>query len=224
MREVKDDHETRERLLKASTHLFAERGFKKVTVREICRAARANVASVNYHFGNKLGLYREVLQIAIDAMREITEAARAAGEGAAADEKLRRYIVIFLRHLLAPGHEIIHHLVRREINDPTPALDALVEQAARPRVAYLARIVAEMIGGDPSDQHVMRCVASIQSQFVAYLPNPIASRLGFDFKPTPAHIDEAARHIAEFSLAGVRAAGRAPVNAAAAARGHRRAV
>jgi len=58
------DLETRDRVLKAAERLFAERGFKKVTVRDICRAARANVAAVNYHFGDKQGLYREVLQIA----------------------------------------------------------------------------------------------------------------------------------------------------------------
>ena len=46
------DRETRERLLKAAEALFAERGFKRVTVREICLAARANVAAVNYHFGD----------------------------------------------------------------------------------------------------------------------------------------------------------------------------
>ncbi len=62
------DLETRERLLRTGARLFAERGFKQVTVRDICRAARANVAAVNYHFGNKLGLYREVLQVAIDAL------------------------------------------------------------------------------------------------------------------------------------------------------------
>ena len=66
------DRETRERLLAAGQRLFADRGFKKVTVREICREAGANVAAVNYHFGDKLGLYREVLQQAIDAMRATT--------------------------------------------------------------------------------------------------------------------------------------------------------
>ncbi|MBI3492350.1 MAG: helix-turn-helix transcriptional regulator, partial [Acidobacteria bacterium] len=63
------DSETRDRLLRAAERLFADRGFKKVTVRDICRVARANVAAVNYHFGDKLGLYREVLQSATDAMR-----------------------------------------------------------------------------------------------------------------------------------------------------------
>ena len=77
------DRETRERLLKAAAQLFADRGFKKVTVRDICRAARANVAAVNYHFGDKSGLYREVLQLAIETMRATNDAARAAGARAA---------------------------------------------------------------------------------------------------------------------------------------------
>ena len=61
------DRETRERLLQVAKQLFADRGFRNVTVREICRDAHANVAAVNYHFGDKLGLYRAVLQSAIDA-------------------------------------------------------------------------------------------------------------------------------------------------------------
>ncbi len=81
----RDDRETRERLLKAAAQLFADRGFKKVTVRDICRSARANVGAVNYHFGDKTGLYREVLQLAIETMRSTNDAARQAGEGLPAD-------------------------------------------------------------------------------------------------------------------------------------------
>jgi AcrR family transcriptional regulator len=206
-RSAGNDQETRSRLLTVSERLFADRGFKDVTVREICRAARANVAAINYHFGDKLGLYREVLQSASDAMRATNEAARRSGEGRSPDEKLRRYILIFLQGLLASNYETLHRLIHREMNDPTPALDAFVEQSVRPRVEYLAGIVAELIGGKPTEQRVLRCVASIHSQSITYLPNPIAARLGFHFKPTPAQIEEAARHIADFSIAGVRAIG-----------------
>jgi TetR/AcrR family transcriptional regulator, regulator of cefoperazone and chloramphenicol sensitivity len=202
------DRETRARLLKAAERLFAERGFRRVTVREICRAARANVAAVNYHFGDKLGLYREVLQVAIDAMREATEAARRAGEGQPPEEQLRRYIVLFLRRLLSPDAEHVHRLISREMNDPTRALDDIVEQGVRPRIEYLSGVVAEMTGCAPSDECVLRSVASIQSQSIVYARNPIAARLGLIFEPTPAHIDEAARHIAEFSIGGVRAVAR----------------
>ena len=113
------DVETRERLLKAAEHLFAEHGFKNVTVRDICRAARANVAAVNYHFGDKMGLYREVLQIAIDAVRATTDAGRKAGKGQPPEEKLRRYLSVFLHRVMTPGHENVHRLIQREMDDPT---------------------------------------------------------------------------------------------------------
>jgi len=203
------DVETRARLLDAAARLFAARGFKDVTVRQICSAAGANVAAINYHFGDKLGLYREVLQSAIDRMRATNEAAREAGQGKSAEEQLRRYIVIFVHRFLESGNDAVHRLITREVHDPTPAIDALVEQGVKPRVEYLSGVLAEMMRCPPSDKRVLRCLASIQAQSVAYLHNPIAERLGFTLEPkTPAQIDEIADHIAQFSLAGVRAVGR----------------
>src|SRR5438046_4342187 len=117
------DAKTRERLIEAGRRLFAERGFKRVSVREICCEARANVAAVNYHFGDKLGLYREVMRSAIDAMRATNDAARQAGAGHDAEEQLRRYIVIFVHRVLGSGRDSVHKLIHREMNDPTPALD-----------------------------------------------------------------------------------------------------
>jgi AcrR family transcriptional regulator len=201
---LRSDAETRARLLQTARRLFGANGFKAVTVRDICSAARANVAAVNYHFGDKLGLYREVLQEAIDAMRETTAAARAAGSGLAPEEQLRAFVRVFMQRALSGG-EAIHRLITRELNDPTPALDVLVEQGVRPRVEYLAGVVAAMLGCERRDPRVLRCVASVQSQVVAYFPNPIASRLGMRLDPTPERIEEEARHVADFSIAGVRA-------------------
>jgi len=206
---VNRDTETRDRLLKAAERLFADRGFKRVTVRDICRAARANVAAVNYHFGDKLGLYREVLQAAIDGMRGTNDAAREAGAGQPPEEQLRRYIAIFVSRLLTPGNDAVHKLINREMNDSTPALDALVEEGVRPRVEYLSGLIAAIIGGDPKEQRVLRCVASVQAQTLSYLPNPISARLGLVNKPTAANLRDIADHIAEFSLAGIHAVGRA---------------
>jgi hypothetical protein len=56
---------------------------------------------------------------------------------------------------------------------------------------------------------VLRCVASVHAQSLAYVPNPIATRLGFTFVATSARLDEVAEHIAEFSLGGIHAVGRA---------------
>jgi len=221
------DVETRARLLRAAERLFADRGFKRVTVRDICRDASANVAAINYHFGDKMGLYREVLQGAIDAVRATTEAARQAGAGCPTEEKLRRFVAVFLERVLAPGHETLHRLIQREMDDPTLALDALVEQGVRPRVDYLAGIVAELTGAEPSDAMTLRSVGSLMSQALIYVRrNPVAERLGFPFHGTQAEIDAAARHIAEFSIGGIKAvsrhvAARAAVRRSSRMRGRR---
>lgn len=201
-----DDRETRARLLKAAERLFAERGFSNVTVREICRHARANVAAVNYHFGDKMGLYREVLQIAIDAVRATTEAAKRAGDGHPPEEKLRRYLTVFLTRVLAAQHQTVHRLIQREIDEPTAAFDRLVEHGVRPRVEYVASLVAAMTGRAADDPATLACVGSILAQTLVYVRrNPVAERFGFSFRGTPQDIDAAARHIAAFSIAGVRA-------------------
>jgi AcrR family transcriptional regulator len=53
--------ETRENLLDAAERLFAERGIEGASIREITTSAGANLASINYHFGDKAGLLREVV-------------------------------------------------------------------------------------------------------------------------------------------------------------------
>ncbi len=202
----REDRETRDRLLAAAARLFADQGFRKVTVREICRAANANVAAVNYHFGDKLGLYRDVLQSAIDVMQATSEAARSAGRGLSPEDQLRSFIHVFLeRTLAARGVTWIYRLVHREMADPTPAFDALIEQGIRPRVDYLAHIVMALSGCAREDPLVMRCVASIQAQSLFYMPNPIAERLGVQMVFTPDEIEGLADHITAFSLAGIRA-------------------
>jgi len=41
---------TKERLLEAALRVFAERGFHGASIRDICRHAQANVATVHYYY------------------------------------------------------------------------------------------------------------------------------------------------------------------------------
>ena len=53
---------TKSRLLEGAGEEFAEKGFELARVRAICDRAGANLAAINYHFGDKEHLYVEVLR------------------------------------------------------------------------------------------------------------------------------------------------------------------
>ena len=202
----KGDRVTRDRVVGVAARLFASRGFKKVTVREICRSAQVNVAAVNYHFGNKLGLYRSILENAVEAMRETNEAARLAGEGRPAEEKLRAFVQVYVQRMAGSRQNSwIQPLMSREIADRTAAIDLIVERVLRPRATYLAGIVAEMLECAVTDQRVAHVVTCVQAQCLAFVPNPVTNRLNPDLERTPDALDTVAEHITSFSLAGIRA-------------------
>lgn len=54
--------DTRLRILDAAETLFTEQGLEATTLRQITAAAEANLAAVNYHFGSKEELIREVFR------------------------------------------------------------------------------------------------------------------------------------------------------------------
>ena len=197
------DKETRERLLSTAERLFAERGFSKVTIREICRSAHANVAAVNYHFSGKKGLYDEVVRSAIKTMQSTTDSIRDAGSHRPADEQLAAYISIFLQRVVAARDSWIHQLMMRELADPTPALDLVLKKVVQPRMAYLRDVIAPMLESEPDDARVERCAMSIQAQCLALLTHPVAA-----LRPKSLNereLEAMAQHIAQFSLGGVRA-------------------
>lgn len=55
-------HETRNRILGAAEHLFADRGPVATSLRAITLLADVNLAAVHYHFGDKQGLIRAVME------------------------------------------------------------------------------------------------------------------------------------------------------------------
>ena len=57
----KDSIKTRQKIIDAAGKLFAEKGFKSVTVREIAQSAETHLSALNYHFNTKTDLYREVV-------------------------------------------------------------------------------------------------------------------------------------------------------------------
>ena len=72
--------DTKTRLLDAATTLFAQKGYRGASVRDITARAEANLGGVTYHFGSKATLYEEALRYSLQPLVErITEAASTRG-------------------------------------------------------------------------------------------------------------------------------------------------
>lgn len=199
--------ETRQRLLEAAQHLFTERGYAKVTVRDITSEAHANLAAVSYHFGDKLGLYEAVLQMGLRFALELNADTMLEREGHSAEECLRYYVHQYVPRIIsADTRGWIYRLLRHESADPTGIASQYVRQAIIPRIEYLIGVVRDLFGESASPERIGRCVTSIQAQCLFYLPDPFRSMVRPGWQPrTDDEIRDAAEHIAEFSLAGIRA-------------------
>lgn len=53
---------TRHEIVRAAEQLFAEKGFRAMTLRDVTREAHVNLAAVNYHFGSKRKLMLAVIR------------------------------------------------------------------------------------------------------------------------------------------------------------------
>jgi AcrR family transcriptional regulator len=61
-------NQTKSRILQTAEILFAKEGIAKTSLRRITAEAGANLAAVNYHFGNKQNLVHEVFKNRLDSL------------------------------------------------------------------------------------------------------------------------------------------------------------
>lgn len=146
---------TRAALVEAAAGIFADKGFEAGSIREITRAAGANVAAVTYHFGGKEGLYRAVLRAMIaklDAVSVVDEASIAALD---AEEALGRFVRQQLSTLLRRD-EVAQALriVNWEILQRSIVFQELLAAGDLPILAVAERIVRKFLAADASREEV----------------------------------------------------------------------
>lgn len=190
--------------MEAAADVFCEVGFEKSTVREICRRAGANVAAVNYHFGDKLGLYTQVL---LHKARFAEQATRASALAGKPEEQLRAFIRAYLEGLLGQDEpDSLIRLMTAEIANPSPALRKVVKQVIVPTEARVRSLVGEIVGLPADHDTVRMCAHSIIGQCLHY--RHAAAVLGVlwpDLWRTPDRLERLAEHIADFSISALRA-------------------
>lgn len=197
---------TKERLLFAAIKVFARKGFKAATVREICREAKAgNINSINYYFGNKENLYNAVLDLMFASHPHHLENYTPARTPL---ERLKTFIVSYCA-MLYGGGEVARDIIKiftAEMANPSKALGEIVEKHTGPQTMTVLQDVRELLGpGVPEDAVRDTCV-SIGSQIIYYsYAWPVFSRVFPDHPGMAVYYEQLADHIIRFSLGGIEA-------------------
>lgn len=170
--------QTRERLLKAASEVFAMKGFQTATTREICEAADSNMAAIHYHFKDKEGLYRAVVQAPLEQFAKLTQGFEV--RGATFKDRMRALYAGLLEPMTNPEPSFQHHLRIhfRELVEPTVIAEDVFEQSLVPFVKSTQELIAAELGAKASEQEVA-CLsyAMIGMAMDLYTSRPCLSKL-----------------------------------------------
>ncbi len=207
MQHTNATYDTRQRLVQAAIEVFAENGYEAATVRDICARANANVAAVNYHFGDKKTLYSIIFDEVFRTLHK--QRTPFLPHTAPAEARLETYVRSFFEELFycdegaAEGAQL-SAMYLMEIAHPTDVLDNLVSQFMARDAAELQSIVAALLGPGAPRLTILNCAASIAGQVLHYYHSqPLIERLHPDLPSASARREELIEHVLRFSLGGI---------------------
>jgi AcrR family transcriptional regulator len=194
---------TRGRILECAGRLFAATGYAETTGKAIAAAARVDLASINYHFGSRTGLYQAVLVeshrrlITLDLLERLERA------DAPARTRLERLIEALVTSALA-RHGWHSLVLARELFAPSSNLKVLVRQEAMPKIEVITHLISELTGIPADDPAIPRCLLNVIAPCLmlfiapADVPGPLQAVRRMPRADLVAHLQR-------FALEGLRA-------------------
>ena len=182
--------QTRLKLLMAATQVFANKGFKAATTREICEKAQSNMAAIHYHFVDKLGLYKAVLLLPLQQFSELAN--NFDPKQPSLLEVMRTFYAALLGQLRNPDPNFGHHmrLHFRELIEPTQTDDRAQEQAFAPFFQGLVGVLCSQLNRPEPDEDTFRLAfAMIGMAMDFYMSSQCPVKFGPDLASTPEKVD-----------------------------------
>ncbi len=198
--------DTREKLIDAALSVFAEQGYQNATVQQIVERAGTNISAINYHFGDKATFYGHVVSYAL-AETPCSEQADLY-ESQSPEDQLRTFISWFIRNAIGLNSQpsFLDSVHVQEMMNPSPILDEIVENFIRPKHMKLRDIVTALLPDNATEQQIRHHCFSVVGQCLHYkFARPVMERLYTDIEFNSDYAEQLANHIAQVSLAGMRA-------------------
>jgi AcrR family transcriptional regulator len=198
--------DTRARLLSAAEHLFAERGYTKVSVRAIAAAAGVNWSLVGYHFRGKEGLLSEVYRRHCSTLN--AERLKLLADARRSETRLEAVIEAFVRPALAEiqslgGQSTFSRLRAMLAAEDSALLNQLVadnfDLSSRTFVAALRECVPDL----PPDEILWRFHFMLGTIYYS-AASPQRIKTFSRGRCDPGDIEATLRHLVPFLAAGFR--------------------
>ena len=202
-----DGEATRARILEAAGELFAAHGYAEAASKAIAARAEVDLASINYHFGSRSGLYQAVLAEAHRRLMDVADLQRLAQSRLAATDKLRAVIGHLVGNALSGAENWHISVLTAEILAPSSHIQVLFESEIPRKIAVVMAIASDISGIPQDDPALQRCLLSV----IAPLP-VAADRPARRSRPVQAILRMPAEtlvdHLSRFAIAGLEAIGR----------------
>ena len=194
----------REALLDTARRLFLAHGFASVSIRQIAAAAGSSPATIHYHFGDKLGLYRAMLET---ALAPILAALERLSDPTRAEQLDVADVVRLYTRMLATNPVVPALIVQEVLAEGGRFREQFIEHfAGRLAPLFIAIIGREQARGALRGDLEPRLAAlsAISMTVFPFLALPVTSRV-LGLSPDEATIERLAAHTVRVLFEGIRA-------------------
>lgn len=155
--------DSRERILDAAERLYAERGLRATSLREIAAAARANTGSIYFHFKTKAELTRQVFgrrlgPLDAERLERLAACERDAAPDPPSVRDILEALVEPLARLTRGGGGGLHFLgvLGRTYSEPDPEIIRMLEQDHNHTLVRFRDALARALPDLPREQLALR--------------------------------------------------------------------
>lgn len=198
---------TKERLIDSASEIFAEKGFREATVAEICEKAEANIAAVNYHFGDKTKLYKAVWGHLYQATRKefpVPETHEVLG----AEVWLHLFLRSRLQRTLATGPAGLYpKLIHREMTEITSEHEYIFITYLRPNRLRVRDAIFDFMDQAMSEEQLsvatlnfMGVHISMNIGYQKHMQNPSLQKKF----PAEIHSEQLLKQVEAFAIGGLK--------------------
>ncbi len=203
------DKGVRDRLFESAEELFCEQGFEGTSVRDIAASAKCNIASVNYYFGGKEKLYREIWRRHLITMRDariagIDKVMFQNGGKPELEDLLRSFAEAFISPLVDENKtRRLNRLMAREWIDNHLPVNMFLEDIMMPTLNAMRSALAKICPG-LDESKIPFLVISIVGQLLHLLHiKAIFQQIDPTLLPK-FDLAQAIDHVVKFSAAGIQ--------------------